>query len=122
MRCMPTVQERVGVLEERVANIDEKVTEIKVDIKDMHDCLDRTRDQLDSKLETMLSEYRSNRDKFYEHSNEIHKEQTAQHNVLAGKISELEKFRFKWTYMVAGAVAMAGILSGHFEKIEQFFK
>lgn len=75
----------------------------------MHDCLDRTRDQLDAKLEQMLDEYRSNRTNFYEHSNKLHLESTAQHNELAGKISELEKHKHKFTlYIMMGLAFAAG--------------
>jgi len=52
----------------------------------------------------------------------MHDDSCKQHNELAAKISELEKYRLKWTYMVAGAVAVLGVMSGHFEKIETFFK
>ena len=31
---MPTVAERVGIVETQVANLDEKLDEIKVDVKD----------------------------------------------------------------------------------------
>ena len=101
---MATVVERVGVLETKVQHIDEKLDDLKVDVKDMHDCLDRTRDGIHDSL------------------NSMREESTSQHNQLASKISELEKYRMKWTYMVAGAVAVLGILSGHVDKIETFFK
>jgi len=55
---VPT-QERVSVLETKVEAIDEKLDDLKVDVKDMHDCLDRTRDQVNEKLDTMLDEYRT---------------------------------------------------------------
>jgi hypothetical protein len=42
---MPTVAERVSVVEVQIANLDEKLDEIKVDVKEMHDCLDRTGDR-----------------------------------------------------------------------------
>lgn len=101
---MATTLERLGIVETKVENIDGKVDDLKVNVKDMHDCLDRTRESLTETLSTMRSE------------------SSNQHDTLAAKITELEKFRFKWTYMVAGAIAMAGILSGHIEKFQDFFK
>jgi hypothetical protein len=43
-----------------------------------------------------------------------------QHAELAKKIGNLEQIRQKMIWMVAGGVAFAGILSGHFEKIIAF--
>jgi hypothetical protein len=40
---------------------------------------------------------------------------------LASKISELEKFKLKWIYMVAGGVAVLGVVSGHLDKFAKFF-
>lgn len=101
---MATTLERLGIVETKVENISAKVDDLKTNVKDMHDCLDRTRETLADTLSTMRAE------------------SSNQHNTLAAKITELEKFRFKWTYMVAGAIAMIGILSGHFEKLQDFFK
>ena len=100
---MATTTERLGIVETKVENLGEKLDEIKVDVKDMHDCLDRTRDGLQLKLDQM-----------YEAS-------CTQHAELAKKISSLEKIREKTMWMVAGAVAMAGIFSGHLDKVLAFF-
>lgn len=118
---LPT-QERVSVLETKVEAIDEKLDDLKVDVRDMHDCLDRTRDQVNLKLDLMLEEYKSNRDKFYAHANELHKEQTAQHHELADKISDLEKFRAKWSYLILGGVAVLGWLSAYWEIALKIFE
>lgn len=113
---IPT-QERVSVLETKVEIIDEKLDDLKLDVKDMHDCLDRTRDQVNEKLDVMLVEYRSNRDRFYQHAEDLHKIQTAQHNELAGKINDLEKFQAKWSYLILGGVAVIGWLSAYWETV-----
>jgi uncharacterized coiled-coil DUF342 family protein len=116
VQSVPT-QERVSVLETKVEAIDEKLDDLKVDVKDMHDCLDRTRDQVNEKLDEMLGEYRSNRDRFYAHADELHKIQTAQHHELADKISDLEKFRAKWTYLALGGVAVISWISAYWETV-----
>jgi dsDNA-specific endonuclease/ATPase MutS2 len=100
---MATTTERLGIVETKVENLSGKLDDIKVDVKDMHDCLDRTRDELKGQLEKM-----------YEAS-------CAQHAEMSKKISALEKIREKTMWMVAGAVAMAGIFSGHLEKVLAFF-
>jgi hypothetical protein len=93
--ALATVPERVSVLETKVDNIQEKLDDIKVDVKDMHDCLDRTRDGIMGELEKM------------------HKSSCEQHNELAGKIKDLEGFKTKWTYLIAGGIAVLGFVSGH---------
>ena len=100
---MPTVAERVSVVEVQVANLDEKLDDIKVDVKDMHDCLDRTGSALKDTLK------------------EMHTESCRQHYELAGKIDELEKFKTKWTYMTAGAIAVVGFASGHVSALTKLF-
>ena len=100
---MPTVAERISVVEVQVTNLDEKLDEIKVDVKEMHDCLDRTGAELKSTLK------------------EMHEESCRQHNELAGKIGELEKFKTKWTYMIAGAIAVVGFASGHVSALTKLF-
>ena len=88
---MPTVAERVGVLETKVNHVDEKIDDIKVDIKDMHDCLDNTRDSLTNTLISMRAE------------------STTQHNELAAKITEMEKSKDKlMLYGASGAAFIAG--------------
>ncbi len=80
--ALATVPERVSVLETKVDNIEEKLDDIKVDVKDMHDCLDRTRDGIMLELQSM------------------NKNSCEQHAELAGKISDLEKVKNKWTMYV----------------------
>ena len=96
---MATTVERLGIVETKVTNLDEKLDDLKVDVKDMHDCLDKTRDGLTEQLEKMYGA------------------SCEQHSALAKEIKEMKGQRDKLTYMVAGGVAVLGILSGHFESI-----
>jgi uncharacterized coiled-coil protein SlyX len=100
---MATSQERIGVLETKVEGINEKIDTLKLDVKEMHDCLDKTRDDLSAKL-----------DKMYEASCE-------QHADLNRKIERMEKFKDKWTYMAWGGLAVIGFLAGHIDKIQAVF-
>jgi uncharacterized coiled-coil DUF342 family protein len=100
---MATSQERIGVLETRVEGINEKMDTLKADVKEMHDCLDKTRDDLSAKL-----------DKMYDAS-------CSQHNALNEKIESIEKIKDKWTYMAWGGLAVIGFLSGHIDKIQTLF-
>ena len=116
--------ERVSVLETKVENIKEKLVDLKGDVKDMHDCLDNTRNTVLAQLDKMTDEYRTNAANYYEHANKLNEQQTQQHNELAGKISELEKVKSKWTmYAMVGLAFAAGtgwLNSVHLPQILKF--
>jgi chromosome segregation ATPase len=115
--ALQTVPERVSVLETKVDNIEEKIDDLKVDVKEMHDCLDNTRDTVMAQLGVMTAEYRTNAASYYQHADKLNAQQTAQHEELADKISELEKFKQKWLWTSAGALAILGWVSGHMELV-----
>jgi uncharacterized coiled-coil protein SlyX len=96
---MATTVERIGVVENRVANLSEKLDELKVDVREMHDCLDKTRDGLTSKLEEMQAV------------------SCAQHEALAKEISYIKSQRDKLVWTFAGIVAAGGFFAGHADKI-----
>ena len=47
---MASTIERLGIVETKVSNLDEKLDDLKIDVKDVHDCLDRTRDEVSNQL------------------------------------------------------------------------
>lgn len=98
MPRMATVVERVGVLEAKVEHIDSKIDDLKLDVKEVHDCLDRTGDELKAQLQIM------------------HDDSCKQHNELAGKISDLEKTKKQFTMYAMIALAFAAG-AGWFDKI-----
>jgi len=106
---MATTAERLGIVETKVINLDEKLDDLKVDVKDMHDCLDNTRDTVLAQLGVMTNEYRANAKAYYDHADKLNQEQSAQHAELAGKISELEKFKNRGQmYLMALLAFIAG--------------
>lgn len=115
--ALQTVPERVSVLETKVDNIEEKIDDLKVDVKDMHDCLDQTRDRVLTQLDVMTSEYRTNAANYYQHADKLNAQQTAQHEELADKIAELEKFKQKWLWMSAGGLVVVGWISSHMDLV-----
>jgi hypothetical protein len=119
---MPSQAERLGIVETKVQHIDEKIDDLKFDVKDMHDCLDKTRDGLNERLDQMMEEYRVSREKFYEHSNRLHEDGKQDHVAMNSKISQLEKFKDKWMYLMLGGIAVAGWITGHIDKIIGFLK
>lgn len=100
---MATTAERLGIVETKVENLSEKMDEIKVDVREMHDCLDRTRDDLTEKL-----------DKMYNAS-------CSQHSALSKEIDGLKKDKDRVVWIVGGAIAVLGWLSGHSDKILALF-
>jgi predicted nucleic acid-binding Zn-ribbon protein len=96
---MPTTVERIGIVETKVENLNEKMDHLKVDVKDMHDCLDRTRDDIKGQLKEM-----------YDAS-------CTQHADLAKEISTIKSQRDKLIWTFAGIVAAGGFFAGHADKI-----
>lgn len=100
---MATTAERLGIVETKVINLDEKLDHLKVDVKEMHDCLDKTRDGIQEKL-----------DKMYEASCE-------QHASLGKELKLLKQTRDRVVYTAAGVIAAVGLLSGHTDKFLKLF-
>ncbi len=101
---MASAAERLGIVETKVVNLDSKMDELKVDVKDMHDCLDKTRDDLTAKLDEMYGA------------------SCTQHAELAKKIADMEKLKDKWTYATMGGIVVIGWLSAHTDRILAILK
>jgi septation ring formation regulator EzrA len=98
----PQISERVAIVETKVdamivciESIKDSQKDIQSDVKDVHDCLDKTREEVMAELKNM------------------NKITTEQHNELNTKVSDLEKFKTKSTYWLMGAVASLGWAAGH---------
>jgi len=100
---MAKIEERIGVVETKVENLNEKLDDLKVDVKEMHDCLDKTRDELKGQL------------------TEMYDASCSQHASLAKEISELKSQRDRWVWTSAGIIAAIGWVSGHTEMIAKIF-
>jgi len=100
---MAKIEERIGVVETKVENLNEKLDDLKIDVKDMHDCLDKTRNDFTGQL------------------TEMYDASCSQHASLAKEISELKSQRDKWIWTSAGIIAAIGWVSGHTEMIAKIF-
>jgi len=96
---MATTVERIGIVETKVENLNEKLDHLKVDVKDMHDCLDRTRDDIKGQLKEM-----------YDAS-------CTQHAALAKEISTIKSQRDKLMWTIAGVIGAGGFFAGHADRI-----
>lgn len=101
---MATTVERLGVVETKVANLDEKIDDLKIDVRDMHDCLDKTRDSVMAKLDDMYGA------------------SCGQHSQLAKKITELESFKQRWVYTIAGGAVVLSWMTAHAETVMRFLQ
>lgn len=97
-----TTAERLGIVETKVANLDEKIDHLKVDVKEMHDCLDKTRDGIQEKLDQM---YGASCD---------------QHASLGKELKELKKDRDRVVFTFTGIVIAVTLFSGHIDKVLKF--
>ena len=101
---MASATERLGIVETKVETLNEKLDDLKVDVREMHDCLDKTRDTIEEKLEQM-----------YQAS-------CAQHAEMAEKITTMERFKDKWMYTFGGGMIVVSWASAHAESIIAILK
>ncbi len=104
---MPTVAERVSVVEVQVTNLDEKIDEIKIDVNSMGAGINKRLDQMYDASCTQHAE--------------LAKSIKNTHSELDAKISELQEFKQKWMYLILGGLAVIGFISGHFDNIVKIF-
>lgn len=104
---MPTVAERVSVVEVQVANLDEKLDEVKLDVNQMGSDITRRLDQM---YDASCSQHA-----------ELASSIKSTHTELDAKITELQQFKQKWVYMILGGVAVLGFVSGHFDTLTKIF-
>lgn len=96
---MPTVSERVSVVETEIKNIEEKLVDIKDDVKVVSDEVKRSHDVLLQQLTQMANEGK------------------AAHAELGSKISAIEKWR--WTLMGVGVAV--GYIASHADLFVKIF-
>lgn len=111
MATMPTVAERVSVVEIQVANLDEKINEIKDDVRDLGTTLTHTIDVNNSEIKSQLKEM--NETSCSQHNTLATKVDNS-HTTLLGKIEELEKFKRKGLMiaMLLAAYVVGSVGSG----------
>lgn len=110
---MPTVEERMGVVETKVEYLNDKVDDIKLDVKDTKVSIKENHEILMKKLNDMEEKYEFNRDAFYAKLDQRKLEQDVADQNLNKKISSLEEFKMKWVYIISGAAIVIGWVGAH---------
>lgn len=104
---MPTVAERVSVVEVQITNLDEKIDDIKVNVNALGEGINH---RLDTMYDASCTQHA-----------ELAKSIKNSHQELDTKITELQQFKQKWMYMMLGGIAVLGFVSGHFDTIVKIF-
>ena len=112
---MTTVAERVSVVEVQVVNLDEKIDEIKHDVHALRGSIDHSYNSIQEQLTQMQIASSAQHGAINDKICEVHDE-------LTEKIKELENFKNKWIYILSGAVAVLGWVSGHTDIINKIFQ
>ena len=105
---MPTVAERVSVVEVKITNLDEKIDDIKADVNGLGAGINH---RLDTMYDASCAQHA-----------ELAKSIKTTHQELDSKITELQQFKQKWMYMMLGGIAVLGFVSGHFDTIVKVFQ
>jgi len=114
---MPTVEERMGVVETKVVYLNDKVDDIKQDVKDTKQSIKDNHEIMMKKLDDMDQKYELNRDIFYQKLDKRKAEQDETDKALSRKISSLEQFKMKWVYIISGAAIVIGWVGAHGDNI-----
>lgn len=119
---MPTMEERMGVVETKVEHLNEKVDDIKGDVKDTQNAVKESHDTIMKKLDDMEEKYEINRDAFYGKFDDRRAQQDEAYSKLNKKIDNLEQFKMKWIYIITGAAIVIGWASAHGDAIIKMLK
>lgn len=119
---MPTMEERMGVVETKVEHLNEKVDNIKQDVKDTKESIKDNHETIMKKLDDMEEKYEINRDIFYDKLDKRKADEDEAHSKLSKKIDNLEDFKMKWIYIITGAAIVIGWASAHGDAIIKMLK
>lgn len=111
---MPTVVERVSVVEVQVLNLDEKIDDLKVEVHGLQQTVDLNHQAIHSQLQQMQTASSN------QHA-EMARSIASSNLELKTKISELENFKNKWSYMLIGATAVITWVISHTDIINKIF-
>lgn len=96
---MPSMVERLSVVETRVENLNEKIDDVKTTLKETKEHIEKSDDELKAQLKTM-----------YDAS-------CTQHAQLAKQIGEIERFKNKWIWMITGGSVVLAFLFANIDKV-----
>ena len=79
-------------LKQMLAVHEQRITQQEKDSNDLHDVVEKRREELDAKLKDVYNTMREQDKSIVEEIAKLRKESTEQHNILSNKIAQLEKF------------------------------
>ena len=87
---------------------EQRITQQEKNSDDLHDIVEKRRDELDIKLKDVYNTMRDQDKAIVDEIAKLRKESTEQHNVLSGKINQLE--RYIWM-AVGGGMVITWVMS-----------
>lgn len=119
---METVIERLSIIQtdlnKMLAVHDSRINSNEKNMNHLEEVVEKRREESDIKLKDVYDTMRSEDNKILTELNSIRKESTEQHNILAGKINEIEKRL--WMYI--GGVSVIVFVLTHTETIFKLLK
>jgi chromosome segregation ATPase len=79
-------------LKQMLAVHEQRITQQEKDSDELHDVVEKRREELDIKLKDVYNTMREQDKSIVEEIAKLRKESTEQHNILSNKINQLEKF------------------------------
>lgn len=100
---MAPVSDRIEAAIEKLTNVsielkamlavhEQRITKQEKDSDDLHDIVEKRRDELDTKLKDVYDTMRDQDKSIVEEIAKLRKESTEQHNILHTKINQLERY------------------------------
>jgi sulfatase maturation enzyme AslB (radical SAM superfamily) len=95
-------------LKQMLAVHEQRITKQEKESDDLHDIVEKRRDELDIKLKDVYNTMRDQDKSIVEEIAKLRKESTDQHNILHSKINQLEKYIY---VAIGGGIVVTWILT-----------
>jgi fructoselysine-6-P-deglycase FrlB-like protein len=116
---MPPVSDRIEAAIEKLTNVsvelkqmlavhEQRISQQEKNSDELHDVVEKRRDELDLKLKDVYDTMRQQDNIVCDEIQKLRKESTEQHNILASKIAQLEKFIWM---AIGGGIVVTWILT-----------
>lgn len=124
---MPPSSDRIEAAIEKLTNIsaelkqmiavhEQRITQQEKDSDELHDVVEKRREELDIKLKDVYNTMRDQDKSIVEEIAKLRKESTEQHNILSTKINQLERYMYM---AIGGGMVITWLLTNtvHYLKL-----